>query len=215
MMAERKARCVVSVAEHAGWAHLLGVSTAGDVPVVVDRRRVTLIDAGVPNQPYHHETLGMPEDQADALIARVRESVATHTGRALTGVVTDLARTQLVIALAIRKPPFPRLPATVAEVRESYRLQCSADGMLYQLAICRAAADLGLEVDLYDRGDEATQAAERIGVSVDDLEAFVNGAGRPSGPPWTIDHRRAYAAGIASLAMRTGGRAGIRLTRRA
>jgi hypothetical protein len=193
------------VAEHAGWAHLLCVSTAARVPTVVERRRVTLIDAGLPNQPYHHETVGMPEDEANALIGRVQRSVAAWTSRALQDVVTDLAPAHAIVALAIRKPLFPTLPETVAPVRQSYRLQCCADGMLYQLAMCRAADDLGLEVDLYTRGEEAVRAAERLGMTADDIQSFVGGTGRPSGPPWTQDHRRAYAAGIAALAMRVRG----------
>ena len=72
------APCVVSVAEHAGWAHLVCVATVGDVPAVIERRRVTLIDEGVPTQPYHHESIGMQEDEANALIARVRRSIAAH-----------------------------------------------------------------------------------------------------------------------------------------
>jgi uncharacterized protein YraI len=52
--------CVISVADHAGWAHIVCVSAPGNVPAVVERRRVTLIDAGLPTLPYHHETLRMP-----------------------------------------------------------------------------------------------------------------------------------------------------------
>ena len=41
------APCVVSVAEHAGWAHVICVAASGLVPVVIARRRVTLIDPGL------------------------------------------------------------------------------------------------------------------------------------------------------------------------
>jgi hypothetical protein len=191
---------VVSAAEHAGWAHLVLVAARGNVPVVIERRRVTLIDAGLPTQPYHHESIGMGEDEANALIARVRRSIAACTSRALHGVVTGLAAEYAVVALAIREPPFPELPGTVAAVWQSYRLQCAADGMLYQLALCRAAGELGLQVDLCRRGEEIARAAARLEVRPDDMESFVSGTGRPSGPPWTEEHRRAYAAGIAALA---------------
>lgn len=200
------APCVVSVAEHAGWAHLVCVSTVGRAPSVVERRRVTLIDAGLPTQPYHHESLGMPEDEANALIARVRRSVAARTELALRRVVLDLTPAHVIVALAIRKPPFAGLPDTVAAVRESYQLQCSADGMMYQLAMCRAARDLGLEVHQYRRGEEAVNAAQHLLVRPGDVESFVRGTGRPSGPPWAQDHRRAYAAGIAALATHVRGR---------
>jgi len=194
------APCVVSVAEHTGWAHLVCVAADGQVPAVVARRRVTLIDSGLPTQPYEHDSTALREDQANALIAKVRRSVAAHTADALTRVVTDLPPSYSVVALAIRKPPFADLPGTIAAVRASYRLQCAADGMMYQLAICRAARQLGLDVQVYRRGGEVSWAARQLRVTLREVDEFVSRAGRPAGPPWTQEHRRAYAAGIAVLA---------------
>lgn len=202
----RPAPCVVSAAEHAGWAHVVCVAAQGNVPAVIERRRVTLIGEGVPTMPYHHESIGMREDDANALIARVRRSTAACTARALHGLVTDLAPGYTIVALAIRKPPFSGLPETVAAAWQSYRLQCAADGMLYQLALCRAARDLGLQVLLCRRGEETSRAAQQLGVLPGEIEKFVSRTGRPSGPPWTQEHRRAYAAGIAALAAHVRGR---------
>ena len=196
----RGAPCVVSVAEHAGWAHLVCVAAPGLVPAVVERRRVTLIDPRVPKMPYEHESVGMNEAEANTLIARVRRSIAARAAQALQRVVTELSPTYAAVALAIREPPFPKLPGTVSAVWKSYRLQCAADGMLYQLAICHAARQLGLEVQLCRRGDEAAWAAQSLGVTPGEVEQFVAGRGRPAGPPWTQEHRRAFAAGIAALA---------------
>jgi hypothetical protein len=117
--------------------------------------------------------------------------------------VTELSPTYTAVALAIRKPPFPELPRTVPAVRQSYRLLCAADGMLYQLAICHAARQLGLEVQLCRRGDETARAAQSLSVTPGEVEEFVTGSGRPAGSPWTQEHRRAYAAGIAALAPHT------------
>jgi len=191
--------CVISAAEHAGWAHFVCVAAPGNVPAVIERRRVTLIAEGLPTMPYHHESIGMREDEANALIARVRRSIADCTSRALHGVVTHLTPAYPVVALAIREPPFAELPDTVATVRQSYRLQCAADGMMYQLALCRAARDLGLEVHLCRRGEETARAAARLEVHRQDMESFVSVRGRPLGPPWAQEHRWAYAAGITAL----------------
>jgi hypothetical protein len=207
----RPSPCVVGAAEHAGWAHLVCVAAPGKVPAVIERRRVTLIGTGLPTQPYHHDSIGMREDEANALIARVRTSIATCTLRALQDLMTDLAPAHAVVALAVREPPFSELPGTVAAVWQSYRLQCSADGMLYQLALCHAARDLGLQVHPCRRGEEVARAAARLEVRHDDMESFVNGTGRPSGPPWTQEHRRAYAAAIAALAAHTRRRLRIQL----
>jgi hypothetical protein len=195
------APCVVSVADHAGWAHAICVAASGGVPAVVDRRRLTLIDAGLPTLPYHHESLKMREDEANDLIARVRRSIAACASRALRGLVAELAPSYSVVALAIRETQFADLPDTVIPVRLSYQLQCAADGMMYQLALCGAARDLGVEVHLCRRGEEAARAAARLDVQAGDVGAFVGGAGRPPGAPWTQEHRRAFAAGIAALAL--------------
>ncbi len=208
----RGAPCVVSVAEHAGWAHVIGIAASGLVPVVIARRRVTLIDPGLPTMPYEHESVGMKEADADALIARVRRSIAARTTLALQRVVHELSPTYTAVALAIRKPPFSELPGKVRAVRESYRLRCAADGMLYQLAICRAARQLELEVHLCRRGQESARAAQQLAVTPAEIEEFVNRTGRPAGPPWTQEHRRSYAAGIAALAPHARERLRLRAT---
>ena len=40
--------CVISAVEHAGWAHFVCVARPGQVPAVIQRRRVTTIVAGLP-----------------------------------------------------------------------------------------------------------------------------------------------------------------------
>src|SRR5258708_7907805 len=197
----RPAPCVVSVAEHTGWAHLLCVAARDHVPAVVERRRVALIDKGLPTLPYEQDTTAMREDEANAVIASVRRSIAARTSDALRRVVSELAPAHTVVAIAIREPPFDVLPASVAAVRTSYRLLCAADGMLYQLAICHAARQLKLDVNTCRRGEESSRAAHQLGVTLEEIEEFVSRAGRPTGPPWTQEHRRAYAAGIAILAV--------------
>jgi hypothetical protein len=199
------APCVASVAEHAGWAEIVCVGARGAVPTVVERRRVTLIDPGLPTQPYHHDSLSMTEVEANALIARVRQSIAARAREALRRLVTELGPAHAVVALAIWKPPFPALPETVASAWGS-QLLYSADGMLYQLAICSAARQLGLHLDIYPRGQETSLAAQQLGVIPEALEHFVGHTGRPVGPPWRQEHRRAYAAGIATLAAHVRGR---------
>jgi hypothetical protein len=202
----KRSPCVVSVAEHTGWAHVVCVAADGHLPVVVARRRIVLIDSGLPTQPYEHDSTGMTEENANALIARVRRSIGVRTAGALRRIVAELLPTHSAVALAIRQPPFPKLPKTVAAVRSSYRLRCSADGMLYQLAFCRAARQLELDAQLCRRGEEMSRAAEQLGVTPGEIEDFVGRIGRPPGPPWTQEHRCAFAAGIAVLAAHTSRR---------
>src|SRR5262245_18439217 len=112
----RSAPCVVSVADHTGWAHVVCVAARGQAPAVIERRRVALIERGLPTLPYHHDTTAMREDEANALIARVRRSIAARTSDALTRLVSELAPSYAVVALAILEPPFAELPESVAAV---------------------------------------------------------------------------------------------------
>jgi hypothetical protein len=196
---------ILAVSEHTGWAHVVCVSARDRRPFVITRRRIALIDRGLPTQAYEHGTRGRRADEAEALITKVRNSVARTTDLALGRLVDELSSEHPVTTLTIRKPPFEKLPASVAAVHVSYQLMCSADGVLYHLAIRNAAKRLGLEVQLCRRGDEIGLAAAAVGVSPEAVEEFVTGPGRPSGPPWTVEHRRGYAAAIAALAPRVHG----------
>jgi hypothetical protein len=102
----RPVPCVLSVTEHTGWAHLVCVAAHGNVPAVIARRRVALIDQGLPTMPYEHDTTAMREEEANAVIARVRRSIAARTSEALRRVAIELAPAHTAVALAIREPPF-------------------------------------------------------------------------------------------------------------
>jgi hypothetical protein len=171
------------------------------VPVVVDRRRVDLIEPGLPSQPYHHETVGMPLPQAEKLVLRVRESVLRTTIARLTE-LRDQLQSYTIVAMTLRHPPLSYVPVTVAEAHASYPVMCRADGMMYHDALCAAAQRLGMSVELHDRGTEVARAAARVDVNTEALEQFVRDAGKSLGPPWRKEHCLATAAAIGVLADR-------------
>ena len=190
---------VVGVADHNGWAILVTAAAVNGQPTVVDRRRVPLVEKGVPSQPYHHETLALKDADAEQLLGRVERSVAACTTLAFDRLSADLRPRYRVSSIAIRHPPLPRLPATVAEVHRSYYTLCRADGMLYHLAICTAARRRHWKVQLHHRGEELARAAEALHASTDEVERFVNGLRQTLKPPWTAEYRHAFAAAIAAL----------------
>ncbi len=59
------------------------------------------------------------------------------------------------------------------------------------------------------RGEETARAAQQLSVTPGEVAEFVARSGRPAGPPWTQEHQRAYAAGIAALAAHARSRLGI------
>ena len=191
---------VLGVADHSGWAVCVTVAVSRGVPVVVDRRRVELIEPGVPSQPYHHETVGMPLPDAERLVVRVRESVMRTTLARLSELRDELQPHYTIVAMTLRIPPMPYVPVTVAEAHKSYPVTCRADGMMYHDALCTAARRLNIALELHDRGEEIVRAADRLGVSLEELEHFLQTAGESLGPPWQKEHRLAAAAAMGMLA---------------
>jgi hypothetical protein len=190
---------VVGVADHNGWAILVSTVEVRGQPTVVDRRRVTLIEKGVPSQPYHHETLALSDSESEQLLRKVTRSIASCTTLAFDRLAADLSPQYHVAAIAIRHPPLPLLPATVEEVHRSYHALCRADGMLYHGAICTVARGRDWKVMLHHRGEELARAAEALQVSTQDVERFVRGLTQTLKAPWSAEHRHAFAAAIGAL----------------
>src|SRR6266853_1043952 len=86
------------VADHSGWAIFVSVSAKDGSPEVVDRRRVELIEPGLPKQPYEHETAGMNADEAERLVQEVRESAAHCAERALSRLRSGLGMTGEILS---------------------------------------------------------------------------------------------------------------------
>jgi hypothetical protein len=190
---------VVGVADHNGWAILVSVGAVNGEPTVVDRRRVRLIEKGVPNQPYHHETLALSDPEAEQLLYKVKQSITVCTAMAFDSLSAELEPRYRVSAITIRQPPLARLPATVGEVHRSYHTLCRADGMLYHLAICAAARQRDWKPVFHRRGEELAKAAEALHASTHEVERFVNDLRQTLGPPWTAEHRSAFAAAIGTM----------------
>jgi hypothetical protein len=190
---------VVGVADHNGWAVLVSVAEIKGEPTVVDRRRVSLIEKGVPSQPYHHETLALSDAESERLLRKVRQSVAACTALAFDRLTADLSPRYRVASITIRQPPLDHLPATVEEVHRSYHVLCRADGMLYHSAICAAAGQRDWDLVLHRRGEEVAKAAEALKASALDLERYLTDLRETLGAPWTAEYRHAFAAAIARL----------------
>lgn len=179
----------VGVADHAGWAILVTVNRDG---VALDRRRVELVEEGLPVMPHHHEGQKLPLAEAVELVARVQASAERHAKARLDELVDSVGTG--IAAIALRA--CPALPESTRERLESYRAMCVADWVMYRQALARAAANRGWSVRWYDARLVSAEAARALprGSLTEVLEA-----GRAAlGSPWTRDHKVAMAAAIAA-----------------
>ncbi len=181
---------------HYGRAELVTLAMENGAPRFLDRRRVGLLDDGLPSAPYHHEALELDIGAATALVDRVRRSVAERAGAAVSGMLA----TWRVGMLILPASPYERLPDSLEEVLGSRPLTLAADGMLYREFLAQAASEAGMKVRRYPRRtNPALLAAEAMGVDVAEVRALIARFGREAGPPWRKDHKLAAAAALSVL----------------
>jgi hypothetical protein len=177
---------IIGVSDHGGWAVLVTVARDG---TLLDRRRVKLVDEGLPKLPHHHEGQGLPLDEAVALVERVRVSAGRHAVLAFDAVTMAVPR---ILGVALRE--CPPLPPTIAERIKDYRAQNVADWVMYRKALASAAEARGWPVHWYDAKKVLGVASQAL--RVESLDAHFLHVRRAVGPPWNKDHKLAMAAAI-------------------
>jgi hypothetical protein len=177
---------IIGVSDHGGWAVLVTVARDG---TLLDRRRVELVDEGLPKFPHHHEGQGLPLDEAVALVERVRVSAERHAVLALDAVTMAVPR---ILGVALRN--CPQLPPAIAERIKDYRAQNVAHWVMYRKALAFAAEARGWPVHWYDAKKVLGAASQALGV--ENLGAHFLHVRSAVGPPWDKDHKLAMAAAI-------------------
>lgn len=185
---------IIGVSDHGGWAVLV---TADGNGTLLDRRRVELVDEGLPKIPHHSEGQGLPLDEAVELVERVRASAERHAKLVLYGVSTALPGR--ILGIALRQ--CPELPPTVAERITNYRAHNVADWVMYRKELAAAAEARGWLVHWYDPRQVQDRASKAL--RVENLDAHFVQLRRSVGPPWGQDHKMAMAAAIAAMNARS------------
>ncbi len=192
----------VGVAEHSSSAVLVTVAPGG---AFLDRRRIELIDRGLPTHSHHHEGswavgryLTIPGARAlsladaVALVERVRASAARGARDRLEALAAAVPVP--IASIAIRA--CPKLPPTTEERIADNRTQTLADSVMYREALATAAEERGWSVHWYDRERVFRDAATALGR--EDVDTFLHAMGRSIGPPWQAKHKLAAAAALAA-----------------
>jgi hypothetical protein len=167
--------------------------TADGSGKLLDRRRVELVEDGLPKIPHHSEAQRLPMEEAVALVERVRASAERHAKLVLDEMATALPGYKLGIALR----ECQELPPTISERITNYRAQNVADWVMYRRALAAAAEARGWPVHWFDSRRVQEMAGRALGVA--DMDAHFAQLRRAIGPPWSQDHRMAMAAAIAAL----------------
>ena len=176
----------LGIADHLGWA--VAVTAAAD-HVVVDRRRIELVEPGVSAAPIHYESGRLDVAATAALVATVRASVVRASSAALDDLAGALPAPVVSISLRFWPPDFPDDVA----VQRRVPYEARADAIMYRHLLAELAHERGWEVHCYDAKHVEAQAADRLGKRADEV---LRGPRATLGPPWTRDHRVALAATV-------------------
>jgi hypothetical protein len=176
----------LGIAHHLGWAVAV---TASDDYRIVDRRRIELIEPGVPATPVEHECNGLGDGAAAALVRKVRASVVRASSASLAELADSLAAP--IVSMSVRSWP-PDFPSDISSQRRP-PYDSRADSVMYCEVLAELAHSRGWAVHLYDAKNVEGQAVNLLGRRADEV---LRGPRASLGPPWTKDHRMALAATI-------------------
>ncbi len=176
----------IGIAHHFGWA--VAVTASADHKVV-DRRRIELIEPGMPAAPIHRPGTWLDDDAAADLVARVRASVARATSDALDELATAVAEPIASMSLRAWSLDFP---VDIA-VQRRVPYEARADSVMYRQVLAELARARGWAVHFYDAKNVEARAVSKLAERADEV---LLGPRAALGPPWTKDHRMALAATI-------------------
>ncbi len=185
----------LGVAHHFGWAVAV---TASAEHKVFDRRRIELVERGVPAAPIHH--VGGPhllhrsaeplsDDRLAALVADVRASVRRTASAALDELGASLP--EPIISMSLRAWPSD-FPKDIA-VQRCVPYESRADSVMYRQVLADLAHERGWAVHFYDARHVEDEAGRILGERADEV---LHGPRATLGAPWSKDHRTALAATI-------------------
>lgn len=176
----------VGIAHHLGWAVAVTASAGHEV---VDRRRIELIEPGMPTAPVEHEAKALDGDASARMVAEVRASAIRATSASLDQLAASLPGP--IVSMSLRAWPAGFPDDIVIQRRPPY--ESRADSVMYCQVLAECAHVRGWAVHLFDAKAVEAQAARILGARAGDV---LHGPRATLGPPWTKDHRIALAATI-------------------
>ena len=186
----------LGISHHFGWA--VAVLSSADYQVA-DRRRIELIEPGLPTAPVHHHggphalhrSVECLDDMALArLVADVRAAVVRATSAALDELAA--ASPEPIDSMSLRA--WPRDFPTDITVQRRVPYESRADSVMYCQVMAELARDRGWNIHFYSPQHVENAAARILGDRADEV---LRGPRAALGPPWSKDHRMALAATIA------------------
>jgi hypothetical protein len=183
---------------HSGWAALVVLGKQAEDLVVVDRRRVELVEESWAKQPYHAAE-GLESQIARDLVKRGIEAVHRVALRELKAAVKrERDRKNEVVACSVLVgSPMPDW--NTDEILAVHFRMHKAEGVLFQNALVRAAEVCKLNTFPVYEKELMTEASSRFGTRTDRFLKNIAALGKTVGPPWGKDQKDAALIALIAL----------------
>lgn len=183
---------------HSGWAALVVVGKHEGDFVIVDRRRIELVENEWQKQPYHAAE-NLKRDAARDLVKRGIAVARRNAGREIRAALKrERQRENEVTACAVLvTDPMPAW--STEEILAVHFRMHKAEGVLFRDALRRAAEACRLAVVAIPEKQLAEQAVNVLKTRANDLSDTISTLGKSVGPPWGKDQKEATVAALVAL----------------
>ena len=183
---------------HSGWAALVVLGKQGNDFVVVDRRRIELVEEEWAKQPYHAAE-GLKPDVARDLVKlgiaaanriavrEIRKTVKEETER----------RNEVRACAVLVGSPMPDW--TVDQILAVHFRMHKAEGVLFRDALAHAAKETKVKLVAIEEKALMDHAERALQISGSDLAKRIALLGKTAGPPWGKDQKDAALAAMVAL----------------
>jgi hypothetical protein len=183
---------------HSGWAALVVLGKSDGELIVVDRRRVDLVDEEWARQPYHAAE-ELEAGEARKLVKRgidAAHRISTQEMRA--ALKLERSRKNEVAACAVLVGnPMPEW--SVEQILAVHFRMHQAEGVLFRDALIKAAQKCSLNVVELPEKTMLAHAEKTLRTSAANLSKSIAAIGKQAGPPWGKDQKDAALAAMVAL----------------
>lgn len=180
---------------HSGWAALVVVGKRDGDSVVVDRRRIELVDDEWAKQPYHAAEDLKPDAARDVVRRGVEAAHRIAVREMRAAVKRERERENEVTACAVLVAnPMPDW--SIEEILAVHFRMHKAEGVLFRDALVRATQACGLRLVAIPEKLLTRHAERALGTPVSGLVKKIATLGKSVGPPWGKDQKDAALAAL-------------------
>ncbi len=184
------------VKAHSGWAALVAVGEPDGDLVVVDRRRLELVEEDWAKQPYH-AAASLAPDAAREVVDRGIEAAHRIAIREIRDAVRRERENEVTACAVLVANPMPDW--SLEEILTAHLRLHEAEGILFREALVHAATMCSLKLVAIPERLLTNYAESTLGTPATDFVKKIAALGRTVGPPWGKDQKDAALAALVAL----------------